>query len=343
MIEVRNLHKAFGRFHALRGVGFDAPEGQVTGLLGANGAGKSTTIRVITGYTTPDVGWVRVGGIWPHRRPLAARRAIGYLPESAPAYPEMSTEAFLAYRASLYGIPRRTRRGAVERAIESCALGPVRRRRVGHLSKGYRQRAGLAAAILHDPRVLILDEPTNGLDPGQINETRSVIRRLAEGRTVLVSSHILPEIERSCDRVVILAAGRLCAQGSLSDLLGAADDELACEVAFPLAGTAEPARSAVARTPGVLSVAADEPGPKLRRWRVRFDAGTITEPDLRAVVGRTLSTYQAEVRLLERQTPTLERVFLALTEAASGDEGENREKCDHSRDDPGAKEPKACA
>jgi ABC-2 type transport system ATP-binding protein len=209
MIEARNLQKSYGRVHALCGVGFDVPPGQVTGLLGANGAGKSTTIRIITGYTAPDAGWVRVGGVLASHDPIRVRQRIGYLPESAPTYGEMPVEALLGFRASLHGLRGKARKSAVDRAVDACALQSVRRRRVGQLSKGYKQRVGLATAILHDPPVLVLDEPSNGLDPGQITETRSLIRRLAEGRTVLVSSHILPEIERTCDRVVILARGRL--------------------------------------------------------------------------------------------------------------------------------------
>ncbi|GIW73703.1 MAG: multidrug ABC transporter ATP-binding protein [Phycisphaerales bacterium] len=314
MIQVRNLHKSFGAVTALAGVGFDVPEGRVTGLLGANGAGKSTTIRIITGYTVPDAGWVRVGDLWAHQSPIALRRILGYLPESAPTYGEMPVAALLRYRAALYGLVGKARKAAVERAIDTCDLAPVRRRRVAHLSKGYRQRVGLATAILHDPPVLVLDEPTNGLDPGQISHTRSLIRRLAQGRTVLVSSHILPEIERTCDRVVILARGRLCAQGQLDELLDRGRRELIVEATFTSPAAHAGALAAVRAVQGILGVLPRELDGSLVRWRVEFDPERIGESALRQAVGDALAAADARVRLLERRRATLEDLFLELME-----------------------------
>ena len=314
MIEARNLQKRYGRLHALAGVSFDVPPGQVTGLLGANGAGKSTTIRILTGYTTPDAGWVRVGGVVASRDPLGVRQRIGYLPESAPTYGEMPVASLLGFRASLHGLRGKARKAAVSRAIDTCVLGSVQRRRVGQLSKGYKQRVGLATAILHDPPVLVLDEPSNGLDPGQITETRSLIRRLAEGRTVLVSSHILPEIERTCDRVVVLARGRLCAEGSLQELLAAGKHDVVCEARFPTPQSASQALAAARNLDGVDRVLVRELDDGVARWRVAFDAKEIDEAGLRRRLGATLATATAEVRLLEHEKASLERLFLQLME-----------------------------
>jgi ABC-2 type transport system ATP-binding protein len=314
MIEARNLQKSYGRVHALAGVSFDVPQGRVTGLLGANGAGKSTTIRIITGYTAPDGGWVRVGGMLASHDPIRVRQHIGYLPESAPTYGEMPVESILAFRASLYGLRGKARKAATDRAIEACMLHSVRRRRVGQLSKGYKQRVGLATAILHDPPVLVLDEPSNGLDPGQITETRSLIRRLAEGRTVLVSSHILPEIERTCDRVIILARGRMCAEGPLDELLAQGEHELSCEARFPSHDAARRASAVVGALEGVEGVAPREMDGDVVRWRVGFDPAIITEPALRTALGAALAAAGAEVRLLERERASLESLFLRLME-----------------------------
>lgn len=314
MIEARNLQKSYGPIRALSGVSFDVPPGQVTGLLGANGAGKSTTIRIITGYTSPDAGWVRVKGIDASREPIRVRQHIGYLPESAPTYGEMPVEALLRFRASLHGLRGKHRNQAVDRAIDTCVLESVRRRRVGNLSKGYKQRVGLATAILHDPAVLVLDEPSNGLDPGQITETRSLIRRLAEGRTVLVSSHILPEIERTCDRVIILARGRPCAEGPLDELLAQGDHELVCEARFADHRAAAASAQQVEATEGVVSVVSRDMDGGVARWRVGFDPARITEPTLRERIGAELSRAQAQVRLLEREKASLEGLFLRLME-----------------------------
>lgn len=319
MIEARNLQKTYGRVHALSGVSFDVPPGRVTGLLGANGAGKSTTIRIITGYTAPDGGWVRVGGIEASRDPLRVRQHIGYLPESAPTYGEMPVESLLGFRASLHGLRGKARKAAIDRAVDACMLQSVRRRRVGQLSKGYKQRVGLATAILHDPPVLVLDEPSNGLDPGQITETRSLIRRLAQGRTVLVSSHILPEIERTCDRVVILARGRLCAEGPLDELLAQGEHELVCEARFESPVSADVAAKAVGAIAGVRAVLPREMDGGVVRWRVGFDPATIGEGELRAVLGACLAKAGAHVRLLERERASLESLFLRLMEQGPGD------------------------
>lgn len=221
MISLKGVHKSFGRFHAVRDASFEIARGEVVGLLGPNGAGKTTTIRMITGYLPPTAGRVEVCGHDSIKESLKAREMLGYLPEATPLYPEMRVSDYLLFRSRLYSMKHRERRPAVERALTRCWLGDVASRRISQLSKGYRQRVGLAAALLHNPRVLILDEPANGLDPTQIQETRKLIRELSKERTVLVSSHILPEVERTCDRVIIMSRGRVRADGTPERLLHA--------------------------------------------------------------------------------------------------------------------------
>jgi ABC-2 type transport system ATP-binding protein len=218
MIHVSHLTKYYGDYVAIRDVSFDVEQGQVVGFLGPNGAGKSTTMRILAGYLTATSGRATVAGLDVFWDPVGVRRKIGYLPESCPLYPEMRVVEYLTYRGGIKGLHGRACRLAVERVVERCWLGDVRRQLIGTLSKGYRQRVGLADAILHDPPVLILDEPTAGLDPSQIRETRGLIRDLGERHTVLLSTHILSEVEMTCDRAIIINRGRVAAAGRLDEL-----------------------------------------------------------------------------------------------------------------------------
>lgn len=221
MIEASGLSKRYGDLVAVQDVSFSVQPGEVVGFLGPNGAGKTTTMRILTGFLPPTDGVATIAGHDIFSDPLAARRAIGYLPESPPLYPEMSVEGYLGYVAKLKDVPRSGRAQAVDRALERCGLGDVRRRVIGALSKGYRQRVGLAQAIVHDPPVMILDEPTVGLDPIQIREIRALIGALAaEGsaRTVILSTHILPEVEAICRRVIIMNRGRKVVDAPLDEV-----------------------------------------------------------------------------------------------------------------------------
>jgi ABC-2 type transport system ATP-binding protein len=223
VIEANGLSKRYGELVAVNDVSFSVQPGEVVGFLGPNGAGKTTTMRILTGFLPPTDGSAAIDGHDIFSDPLAARRAIGYLPESPPVYPEMSVESYLVYVAKLKDVPRAQRRAAVDRALERCGLADVRRRVIGALSKGYRQRVGLAQAIVHDPPVMILDEPTVGLDPIQIREIRSLIRELAgtregKARTVILSTHILTEVEAICQRVIIMHRGRKALDAPLADL-----------------------------------------------------------------------------------------------------------------------------
>ncbi|HVR28849.1 MAG TPA: ATP-binding cassette domain-containing protein [Thermoanaerobaculia bacterium] len=214
MIEVHGLTRRYGDFTAVEDVSFSIGSGEILGMLGPNGAGKTTTIRMITGFLPPSAGRVSIAGIDLEERSVEARRQIGYLPENVALYTEMRVREYLAYRARLEGLSGKAAADAIERSIERCLLADVRHQIIGTLSKGYRQRVGLATAILHDPAVLILDEPTVGLDPKQIIAIRELIRELGLERTLLLSTHILPEVELLCQRVVIIDRGRIIAQGT---------------------------------------------------------------------------------------------------------------------------------
>lgn len=214
MIEIHRLQKFYGDFPALREVSFSAPEGEVVGLLGPNGAGKSSTMKIITGVLPPSAGQVRVAGFDVRLESRQARRCIGYLPENAPVYGEMRVKNFVRFMTEAKGLRGRECQKAVDQALEECGLTHMANRLLQNCSKGYRQRAGLAQALAGNPKLLVLDEPTVGLDPAQVREMRNLIRSLAGERTVLVSTHILSEAALICDRVVILGQGRVLAQGT---------------------------------------------------------------------------------------------------------------------------------
>ena len=218
MIEVTDLHRSFGPRTVLDGVSFSVPRGEVAGFLGQNGAGKTTTMRILTSFLPPNpgVGSARVAGFDVRAQPNEVCRRVGYLPESMPVPPELRVGEYLRFRGRLKGLSGSALRSRVEAVIELCDLGAARRRLLGVLSKGFRQRVGLADALLHEPEVLILDEPTSGLDPQQVVEVRSLIERLRETATVLLSSHVLGEVEQMCDQIIILSGGKIRVQESRS-------------------------------------------------------------------------------------------------------------------------------
>lgn len=223
MIEITDVTKAYGPIEALRGVTFNVADGEVVGLLGPNGAGKSTAIKIITGYLQPDSGEVKVDGLDVLTQTRDVQARLGYLPENAPLYPELSVQTYLKMMADLREIPREEQPARLSEAIYATGLTEHLTRPIGQLSKGFRQRVGLAQAILHKPKLLILDEPTVGLDPTQIVEIRNLIRRLARHSTILFSSHILSEVEAVCDRVIIIMNGQVKADARLADLAATAD------------------------------------------------------------------------------------------------------------------------
>jgi ABC-2 type transport system ATP-binding protein len=233
VIHVSNLTKFYGDYAAISDVSFDVPRGQIVGFLGPNGAGKSTTMRVLAGYQTATSGRATIDGLDVFWQPVDVRRRIGYMPENCPLYQEMRVHEYLHFRGGIKGLHGRRRRERIDYVVKRCWLADVRRQLIGTLSKGYRQRVGLADALLADPPVLILDEPTAGLDPAQIRETRKLIRELGREHTILLSTHILPEVEMTCDQVIIIHRGRIAASGSLSELEQSAGAEtvLTAEVA----------------------------------------------------------------------------------------------------------------
>jgi ABC-2 type transport system ATP-binding protein len=218
MIEVANLSKRYGDLAAVRDVSFTAPSGKIVGFLGPNGAGKTTTMRIITGFLPATSGTVRVEGFDVFEQSTEVRRRIGYLPENPPLYNEMSVTGYLRFVARLKGLARADVESALERVLDTCGLRAMRDRLLGHLSKGFRQRVGLAQALIHDPPVLILDEPTIGLDPRQIIEIRSLIKTLGGKRTIVLSTHILPEVAQVCDKVVIINDGHVVVEDELANL-----------------------------------------------------------------------------------------------------------------------------
>ena len=209
LIQAQGLTRAFGPTVAVEGVDLQLRQGEILGLLGPNGAGKSTTMKMLTGCLAPSAGSVAIGDFDLRTAPVAAKRKLGYLPEQPPLYPELCVDEYLGFAARLHGVPRGEREAALERAKNSCGLQAMGRRLVGNLSKGYQQRVGLAQAIIHSPEVIVLDEPTVGLDPIQIREIRALITELGRKHSVLLSSHILPEIQAICDRVMIINRGRV--------------------------------------------------------------------------------------------------------------------------------------
>lgn len=218
MIDVDGLTKYYGTIAAIDNVSFHVGKGEVMGFLGPNGAGKSTTMRVLTGFAPASKGSARVDGFEVHEHPIEVKRRVGYLPENVPLYEEMVVRAFLSYVAEVKGIGRSKRRAEVDRVMERSGLTAMANRIIGHLSKGYRQRVGLAQALVGSPPVLVLDEPTVGLDPRQIVEIRHMIRELGREHTVLLSTHILPEVSMVCDRVIIINQGRIAAQDTMANL-----------------------------------------------------------------------------------------------------------------------------
>ncbi len=232
MIEIQNLSKRFGRLLAVDDVTLQVMPGEVLGFLGPNGAGKSTTMKMITGFLSPDSGQVTVMGHSVAKKTLAAKACIGYLPEGAPLYPDMTPESLLHFSGRARGMKPDQREQAVGRALGLLELDTVRHQRIETLSKGFKRRVGLAQAILHDPDVLVLDEPTDGLDPNQKEQVRDLIRSMAPGKTIILSTHILEEVEAVCTRVAILSNGALCFNGSPSDLRKSSRFAGAVEIRF---------------------------------------------------------------------------------------------------------------
>ncbi|MGE5182886.1 MAG: ATP-binding cassette domain-containing protein [Acidobacteriota bacterium] len=301
-ITIENLSKSYGRIHALSGVSFRIEPGEVIGLLGPNGAGKTTLMKILTGYLEPDSGDVRVRGIDVVADPLAAQRRIGYLPESAPLYGEMLVQEYLEMMAEMRGVPAERRNSRIRDVVRACGLADRLVQPIRTLSKGYRQRVGLAQAIIHEPDILILDEPTTGLDPAQIAEIRELIKHLAEKATVLLSTHILSEVEATCERVLVIMQGELRADAKLAELRSANAAVVAIEA------TAGGVPELLQKIEGVTSVEKTGEAAGFARWRVTSSAAADVCPALYEAL-RATSWRVGELR---PEPKTLERVFRDL-------------------------------
>ncbi len=309
MISVSKLTKAYGHTLAVDGISFDVPKGQVVGFLGPNGAGKSTTIRMLACYLPPTSGTATVNGFDIFNESERVREHLGYLPESTPLYTEMRVEEYLDFRGRLRRMPRAERRKRMDYVLGRCWLTSVRKRVINTLSKGYRQRVGLADALLHNPAVIILDEPTVGLDPTQIRETRKLIRDLGGEHTIMLSTHILPEVEAVCDRAIVIARGTIVAQGTPDELRNSR--KAGARVLVECRGPAGEIEAALGQVSGVTKVevlpAADGDGHVTVAVRGQ-DGRDVREEVARTVIGRGWPLR--EIRL---ETASLEEFFVQVT------------------------------
>jgi ABC-2 type transport system ATP-binding protein len=307
MIEVQNLTKRYGPTLAVSDVTFEAQKGEVLGFLGPNGAGKTTTMRVITGYLPPSEGRVRVAGYDVVEEPLEAKRRTGYLPETPPIYPDMTVTEYLAFVGRIKGIPRRELKSRLAEVLERCAITDVLNRQTGKLSKGYRQRVGLAQALIHNPEVLVLDEPTAGLDPKQIIETRELIKGLAGRHTVILSTHILPEAAKTCQRVVVINAGKIVAVGTPDELTRRLQGFET--ILLTVEGPAADVKEKLQRVEGVNQVEPHDSSDGRVAYEVHAEKGK----DVRAELARAVVESQWKLWELKTSGLSLEDIFLKLT------------------------------
>jgi ABC-2 type transport system ATP-binding protein len=306
MIEVQGLTKHYGAFTAIRDVTFDVPKGQIVGFLGPNGAGKSTTMRILSCFMPASAGTARVAGYDVFSQSMEVRKRIGYLPENVPLYTDMRVGAYLDFVAEIKGVPRATRKQRVADAMDKCIIGDVQNRLIGRLSKGYRQRVGLAQAIVNDPDVLILDEPTIGLDPQQITEIRALIKSLAGEHTVILSTHILPEVSMVCGGVIIINKGAIVAQGPIDTLVEQffPNSRVQVEIAAPGAAV----REALATIPGVLDVRDVVTGDGASAFAIE----AARDRDVRGEISQLATDRRWRLLELRRIGMTLEEVFIRI-------------------------------
>lgn len=307
MIEVAGLTKFYGNLPGIQDVTFKVNEGEIVGFLGPNGAGKSTTMRILTGFLPPTSGTVRVAGFDVTENPLEVQKRLGYLPENNPLYLEMTVLAYLNFVASVKGMRGGDKSAAIERVVASCGLKNVASRITGHLSKGYRQRVGLAQALVNDPPVLIMDEPTSGLDPAQIIEIRDLIRELKGNHTIILSTHILPEVNVICDRVVVIHQGRVAAEGSLDDLATDAREFVVIQVSA--LGDADALKSGLAAVGGVRAVNLKDGSPG---GEVHMEVQAEKGGDVRADLAGAVSAAGGRLTELYQERVTLEDTFVRI-------------------------------
>jgi ABC-2 type transport system ATP-binding protein len=307
MIEVDNLTKRYGTHTAVDGISFRVQKGEILGFLGPNGAGKTTTMRILACYLPPTAGSARVAGYDVFTQPMEVKRRLGYLPETPPLYLDMEVGSYLDFVAKIKGVPAASRKARIDEAVEKTRIADVRGKHIGKLSKGYRQRVGLAQAILHNPDVLILDEPTAGLDPKQIIETRELIKGLRGEHTIILSTHILPEVSMTCDRVVIINKGKVVAEDTPDALTHRLKG--AAGVRLEARGETGPLFDAIRTVPGVVSLKPKAGAAGASIFEIEAEAGR----DIRAELARAVVQRGYELLGLEQIGMSLEDVFLHLT------------------------------
>ena len=319
MIKVEGLTKRYARNVAVDNISFEVEKGQIVGFLGPNGAGKTTTMRVLTCFLPPTSGTANVAGFDVLEAPLEVKRRIGYLPETPPVYPEMEVSEYLSFVGQLKGIGSADIKRRVDEVEDRCALGDVRKKLIGKLSKGYRQRVGLAQAIIHNPDVLILDEPTSGLDPKQIIEIRALLKQLSGDHTIILSTHILSEVEHSCERVIIISQGKLVAIDSVASLTSRLRGSEAVSLEVQAAeGQPTPAevQQRLEQVSGVSRVVAKE----TRDGRLQFEVESLQGRHIRADLARTVVNSGWGLNEMRAVGLSLEDIFLQLTAAEKKDE-----------------------
>ena len=309
MITVKGLTKRYAHNTAVNDISFDVQKGQIVGFLGPNGAGKTTTMRMLTCFLTPSAGTATVAGFDILEQPFEVKKRIGYLPETPPVYPEMRIAEYLTFVGRLKGLAGSDLRSRVDYSCERCAIADVKDKIIGKLSKGYRQRVGLAQAIIHNPDVLILDEPTAGLDPKQINETRDLIKSLAGDHTIILSTHILPEVSQTCEQVIIINKGKVVATDSVSNLQGRARSGES--VLLEVGGGVDPlaVRRRLEQVAGVTRVVFKEDGQRRGVFEVEGQKGR----SLRGDLARAVVEAGWDLNELRAASMSLEEIFLQLT------------------------------
>ena len=307
MIQVENISKSYGTTKAVNNISFRVRKGDVLGFLGPNGAGKSTTMRMLTCYLSPDEGTARIDGFDIHQDPIEIRKKIGYLPENNPLYLDMGVIEYLKFIAKIRQIPKSSLKTKVDRAIEICGLGSYCHKDIGELSKGYRQRLGLAQALIHDPEVLILDEPTIGLDPHQIIEIRHLIKSIGGEKTIIISSHILPEISATCDRVLIIAKGQIVGSGTPQELASMTGGGLTINTG--IRGPRENVMNALNHLEGAVGIKHIDEKNGVNSFKLTADK----DKDLTEEIFFMVSKNGWSLTELHREEINLEDVFLDLT------------------------------
>jgi ABC-2 type transport system ATP-binding protein len=305
MIDVRNISKCYADTLAVDNISFQVNKGEILGFLGPNGAGKTTTMRILTCFMPPTSGAATVAGFDIFEHSLEVRRAIGYMPENVPLYHDMRVSEFLDYRARLKGVPRKSRKKRMQDVMGKTGIVDIQHRIIGHLSKGYRQRVGLAEALIHDPKVLILDEPTIGLDPNQVRQVRTLIRELGGEYTILLSTHILPEVEMTCGRVIIIDHGRIVAMDTPGNLTQhmRGGSRLSLEVRGP----GQEIQSAIEKIQGIVCV--NRRGNGVSTFSVEVEKGR----DVREDIFKAVADNRWVLREMKTEAVSLEDVFVHIT------------------------------